>query len=70
MPNPKRRMSASRRDKRRAQFNAKHSVAPALAVDSATGEAHRPHHAHWVGDKLYYKGQVVMDKSKVNKETK
>jgi large subunit ribosomal protein L32 len=59
MPNPKHKISKSRRDKRRTHDKA---VAPTFAVDSTTGEAHLWHRAHWHEDKLYYKGKVVMER--------
>jgi large subunit ribosomal protein L32 len=33
-----------------------------LSKDPATGEAHLMHRAHWFEGKLYYKGNVVMEK--------
>jgi large subunit ribosomal protein L32 len=42
MPNPKRRMSKSRRDKRRAHDKI---VAPNLSSCPQCGEAKQPHHA-------------------------
>ena len=62
MPNPKNRMSRSRRDKRRAQFNAR-TKEPSLATCPATGEQHLSHRAYWQDDKLYYKGKVVMTRT-------
>lgn len=59
MPHPKHKISKSRRDKRRTHDKA---VAPTVAVDSATGEAHLWHRAHWHENKLYYKGKVVMER--------
>lgn len=60
MAHPKRKTSKTRRDKRRTHYKA---TAPKLAVDAATGETHLYHRAHWSGDKLYYRGQVVMEKT-------
>ena len=60
MPNPKRRHSQQRSAKRRTHYKAK---ATTLSKDSATGETHVRHRAHWSEDKLYYKGKVVVDKS-------
>ncbi|MBK7967229.1 MAG: 50S ribosomal protein L32 [Bacteroidetes bacterium] len=54
MPNPKAKHSKSRRDKRRTHYKA---VAPTLAIDAATGEAHLWHRAFWHEDKLMYKGK-------------
>jgi large subunit ribosomal protein L32 len=63
MPNPKRRMSTSRRDKRRAQFNAR-TTPSQTTTDPVTGEVHLTHRAYWLEGKLYYKGRVLIDKSK------
>ncbi len=60
MPNPKRRHSAQRGAKRRTHYKA---VAETWSVDSTTGETHLRHRAHWVEDKMYYRGKVVIDKS-------
>jgi large subunit ribosomal protein L32 len=59
MPNPKRKTSKTRRDKRRTHYKA---FAKDLAVCPTTGELHRPHRAFWHEGKLYYKGNVVMEK--------
>lgn len=61
MPNPKRRHSKTRSRKRRGQD---HLSMPVLATCPVTGQMHRYHRAHWHEDKLYYKGRVVMDKTK------
>jgi large subunit ribosomal protein L32 len=60
MPNPKRKTSKTRRDKRRTHYKA---VAKQFSVDAVTGESHLPHRAHWHEGKLYYKGNVVMEKA-------
>ena len=60
MPNPKRKLSRSRRDSRRATYKAPHMT---IAKDTTTGEAHLFHRAHWFEVKLYYKGKVVMEKA-------
>ena len=60
MPNPKRRLSRSRKNSRRSTYKA--SV-PTLGTDQTTGEAHLLHRAHWSENKLYYKGKVVMEKA-------
>lgn len=60
MPNPKRRFGKTRTASRRST---KKAAAPTLSTDSATGATHRRHRAHWDGDKLFYKGAVVVDKS-------
>ena len=59
MAHPKHKISKQRRNKRRTHYKA---VAPTVAVDQTTGEAHLFHRAHWHEDKLYYKGQVVMER--------
>lgn len=58
MAHPKKRQSKARRDKRRTHYKA---TIPQLAVDATTGETHIYHRAHWHEDKLYYRGQVVID---------
>lgn len=59
MAHPKHRISKQRRNKRRTHYKA---VAPTIGVDQTTGEAHLLHRAHWHEDKLYYKGQLVMER--------
>ena len=59
MAHPKHKISKSRRDKRRTHYKA---VAPTIAIDATTGEAHLWHRAYWHEDKLYYKGKVVMER--------
>ena len=44
MAHPKRKISKTRRDKRRTHFKATPSQ---IAVDTTTGEAHLYHRAHW-----------------------
>ena len=61
MPNPKHKHSKTRRDKRRTHYKA---TAPTVAVCPTTGEPHLFHRAHWFEGKLYYKGNVVMEKAK------
>jgi len=58
MPNPKRRHSAQRGAKRRTHYKAE---AATWSIDQTTGESHLRHRAHWVEDKLYYRGRVVVD---------
>ncbi len=60
MPNPKRRHSKTRRDKRRTHYKA---VADNIAICPTTGEPHLFHRAYWHEDKMYYKGKVVVDKT-------
>lgn len=59
MPNPKRRHSQQRSAKRRTHYKA---TVDTLSTDKVTGELHLRHRAHWVENKLFYKGRVVMEK--------
>ena len=59
MAHPKRKISKTRRDKRRTHYKA--SV-PQIAT-CPTGEAHLYHRAYWSEGKMYYRGQVVIDKT-------
>lgn len=59
MAHPKRKISKTRRDKRRTHYKAE---TPTLTTDPTTGEMHMRHHAHWSEGKLYYKGKVVLEK--------
>jgi large subunit ribosomal protein L32 len=58
MPNPKRKHSKTRRDKRRTHYKA---TAANVAICATTGEAHLMHRAYWHEGKMYYKGKVVID---------
>ena len=60
MAHPRRKVSKTRRDKRRTHYNA---TAPTLAVCSTTGESHLYHRAYWHEGKMYYKGKVVVDQA-------
>ena len=60
MAHPKRKVSKTRRDKRRTHYNA---TAPTLAVCSTSGESHLYHRAYWHEGKMYYKGKVVVDQA-------
>lgn len=60
MPNPKRRHSQQRGAKRRTHYKA---TVDTLSIDKTTGETHMRHRAHWVENKLFYKGRVVMEKA-------
>ncbi len=60
MAHPKRKVSKTRRDKRRTHYKID---GPTIAIDPATGEAHLYHRAHWHEGKLYYKGKLVVDKT-------
>jgi large subunit ribosomal protein L32 len=59
MPNPKRKHSKTRRDKRRTHWKA---TASTLSVCPTTGETHMRHRAYWHEGKLYYRGKVVAEK--------
>ncbi|YBU89297.1 MAG: 50S ribosomal protein L32 [Candidatus Walczuchella monophlebidarum] len=58
MPNPKRRQSKSRRNKRRTHCKA---MLPQLTYCSTTGKTHLYHRAYWNNNKLYYRGKVVVE---------
>mgnify|MGYP000901440295 CR=1 FL=1 len=58
MPNPKKKMSKTRRDKRRTHYKAE---APTLSVCGTTGETHLRHRAYYVDGALYYKGKMVIE---------
>ncbi|MGB0429388.1 MAG: 50S ribosomal protein L32 [Bacteroidia bacterium] len=58
MAHPKRKISKTRRDKRRTHFK---SAAPTLSIDSTTGETHERHRAHENDGVLYYRGKAVMN---------
>jgi len=60
MAHPKRKISKTRRDKRRTHYKA---VAPQIGTDAVTGEAHLYHRAHWSEGKLYYRGNILIDNS-------
>ena len=64
MPNPKHKISKSRRDKRRTHYKATETT---LSVDGTTGETHVRHRAHVSEGKLYYKGKVVSEKTPIKK---
>jgi large subunit ribosomal protein L32 len=59
MPNPKRRHSQQRSAKRRTHYKASIDT---LSTDKTTGETHMRHRAHWVENKLFYRGRVVLEK--------
>ncbi|MFN3589839.1 MAG: 50S ribosomal protein L32 [Spirosomataceae bacterium] len=58
MAHPKRRISTTRRDKRRTHDSL---TAKALSVDGTTGEIHVRHRAHVYEGNLYYKGKLVVE---------
>ncbi|MCD4736784.1 MAG: 50S ribosomal protein L32 [Bacteroidales bacterium] len=57
MAHPKRKISKTRRDKRRTHYKA---TPPVLATCPTTGEVHRYHHGYYVDGDLYYKGKLVV----------
>lgn len=60
MAHPKRKISKTRRDKRRTHYK---SAAPTLSVDATTGETHLRHRAHESDGVVYYRGKVLMEKN-------
>ncbi|SOE22343.1 LSU ribosomal protein L32P [Spirosomataceae bacterium TFI 002] len=58
MAHPKRKISKTRRDKRRTHINLS---AKTLSVDATTGEVHVRHRAHVSEGNLYYKGKLVAE---------
>jgi len=57
MAHPKRKISKTRRDKRRTHYKA---VAPTLSICSTTGETHLRHRAYYVDGVLYYRGKQLI----------
>ena len=55
MAHPKRKISKTRRDKRRTHYKASSAQ---IATDKTTGQDHLYHRAHWHEGKLYYRGKV------------
>ena len=62
MAHPKRKISRTRRDKRRTHYKAKEQQ---IAKCSKTGESHLYHRAHWHEGKLYYRGKVLIDSDEI-----
>ena len=58
MAHPKRKISKTRRDKRRNHYKAS---TPQIATCHSTGATHLYHRAHWHEGKLYYRGKVLVD---------
>ena len=56
MAHPKRKISKTRRDKRRTHYKA---TTPQIATDPTTGESHLYHRAYEHDGKMYYKGKLV-----------
>ena len=65
MAHPKRKISKTRRDKRRTHYKAE---MPQVAVCSKTGESHLYHRAYWHEGKLYYRGKVLLDNAATETE--
>lgn len=58
MAHPKRKISKTRRDKRRTHYKA---TKPTLAKCPITGEVHLYHRTYLVDGNLYYKGKLVFE---------
>ena len=58
MAHPKRKISKTRRDKRRTHYKASNKQ---IATCKTTGENHLHHRAHWHEGKLYYRGKILVD---------
>ena len=58
MAHPKRKISKTRRNKRRTHYKA---VDQQISICSKTGESQLYHRAHWHEGKLYYRGKVLVD---------
>ncbi len=59
MPHPKRKISKSRRDKRRTHYKA---VAPTLTTCKTTGAVHLPHRAYTVDGNIYFNGKLLIER--------
>ncbi len=59
MAHPKRKISKTRRDKRRTHYKAE---LPNLAKCPVTGTVHVYHRAYEVDGDLYYKGKLILQK--------
>ncbi len=58
MPNPKKKISKTRRDKRRTHYKAE---VPTLSTCATTGETHLRHRAYTVEGALYYRGKMIVE---------
>ena len=58
MAHPKRKISKTRRDKRRTHYKA---TAPTISICSKTGEAHMRHRAYFVDGVLYDRGKQLTE---------
>jgi large subunit ribosomal protein L32 len=61
MAHPKRKISKTRRDKRRTHYKA---TAPNVVTCPTTGEPHLWHHGYFVEGSFYYRGKVVFTSEK------
>lgn len=61
MAHPKRKISKTRRDKRRTHYKAE---APQLATCPTTNTVHVYHRAYYVDGDMYYKGKLVVENAK------
>lgn len=57
MAHPKRKISKTRRDKRRTHVKAKEQT---ISLCPTTGEPHLRHRAYYVEGSLYYKGKLLI----------
>jgi large subunit ribosomal protein L32 len=62
MAHPKRKISKSRRDKRRTHYKA---VTPSLWIDKESGVVHLPHRAYNVDGNLYFKGKLIIENTSI-----
>ncbi|MCY4162063.1 MAG: 50S ribosomal protein L32 [Flavobacteriaceae bacterium] len=60
MAHPKRKISKSRRNKRRTHIKVDEKQ---ISICPSTSEPHLYHRAHWVDGKLYYRGQVLREEA-------
>lgn len=62
MAHPKRKISKSRRDKRRTHYKAS---APSLWLDKESGVVHLPHRAYNVDGNLYLRGKLLVENTSI-----
>lgn len=58
MAHPKRKISKTRRDKRRTHYKAE---MPNVSICPVTGEPHLWHRAYVVDGNLFYKGKMIVE---------
>lgn len=58
MAHPKRKISKTRRDKRRTHYKAS---LPTLSKCETTGTVHQRHRAYYVDGNLYYRGKLLVE---------